>query len=143
MTTEIIKHKYLQDCFIERDSETGSCHEIKALPPGEKPRKKASYVKHKDTFIGVFASTQGPVLFINQKLFFFTDQSWVVKLNKQANGNQFTLLQNGQKLFEADYHPPKPDPLDPWSDEESVDLFVWITAKRNDQEIAQMWTLEQ
>lgn len=142
MNTEIIKHKLLQGRFLKRDSCTGSVSEIQVLPPNQLPGKKASYIKHDDRFIGVFASAQGPVLFIDEKVFLFADPSWAVELIQGSDKNQFKLLQQGQMVYNAEYQPPQPDDLDPWSDAESVDLFAWVVAKRHDKEIFQMWTLK-
>ncbi|WP_040551352.1 hypothetical protein [Rheinheimera nanhaiensis] len=140
MSTEIIKHKHLSGHFLVRDNINGSVSEVNALPPGQQPRKKASYIKHDGKFIGVYASGKGPVMFINETVLPFVNQSWTVTLAKLNGRNQFIVQQDGRELFKTDYQPPAPDDLDPWSDAESVDLFSWIAAKRNDSEIFQMWT---
>jgi len=142
MNSDVIKHKTLSGRYLKRDNHTGSVSEIQVLPPNQLPRKKASYIKHDNSFIGVFASEHGPVLFIDEKVFLFADESWAVELIKGNDKNQFKLLQQGQMIYDAIYQPPQPDDLDPWSDAESVDLFAWIAAKRHDKEIFQMWTLK-
>lgn len=140
MSTEIIKHKYLSDCFLLRDSNNGAVSEVKVLPPGQLPRIKASYTKHAGKFIGVYASEKGPVMFIDTATLPFANTSWVVTLAKLNGRNQFSVQQDGKEIFKADYQPATPDDFDACSDTESVDLFSWIAAKRHDSEIFQMWT---
>lgn len=105
-----------------------------------KPRSKAFYVGFPGGFAGVYASPDGPTLFVNADKHLFHDPSWDVSVRKMGKNNQvsFTGLAQGPLTFE--YPVVELDPLDPWSEEAFDDFFIWLAAKRNDQEFIQMWT---
>ncbi|WP_157209753.1 hypothetical protein [Marinimicrobium agarilyticum] len=82
----------------------------------------------------------GPWLLVNQKEYHFTDSEWKVEVEILKGENVFRLWVRRELVIEETYSPAPVDDLDPWSDEESEDLFVWLTRKRNDEEFIELWT---
>ena len=107
-----------------------------------KPRNKAFYVRFPDGFIGVYSSVHGPVLFVNSSKYLFIDSSWSVSVQKKGALNEvkFAGLDQGSRSFQFEYAAVELDPLDPWSEEQFDDFFIWMTKKRCDREFIGMWT---
>lgn len=108
---------------------------------GEKrPRNKAFYVGFSGGFIGVYSSVEGPVLFVNRGKYLFTDWSWDVSIKKMAGVNEAEFTGLGQCALIIEYLPVELDSLDPWSEEQFDDFYIWLVNKRHDREFIGMWT---
>ncbi len=105
-----------------------------------KPRNKAFYVKFPGGFVGVYSSVEGPVLFVNEGKSLFTDPSWAVSVHRQAGVNEVSFIGLAQGTLVFEYPVVELDPLDPWSEEQFDDFFIWLTKKRHDREFIDMWT---
>lgn len=104
------------------------------------PRSKAFYVGFCDGFIGVYSSVEGPVLFINDCKYLFADPSWNIRVQKNLGVNEVSFVGLDQSSLVFEYSAVELDPLDPWSEEQFDDFFIWLTNKRHDQEFIEMWT---
>jgi hypothetical protein len=133
-----IRHKNNKDCVLLCDENYNPIDEEAAGTT--RPRNKAFYVRFPDGFIGVYSSDQGPVLFVNANKFLFTDPSWSVSVRKKGTQNEvkFVDLFPVPQAFECPAV--ELDPLDPWSEEQFDDFFIWLTKKRDDREFIDMWT---
>lgn len=105
-----------------------------------KPRNKAFYIKCSVGYIGVYSSPQGPVLFLNDQKFLFTDAAWTVSVQKNGATNRASFTGLGQAPLAFDYPATELDPSDPWSEEQFDDFFIWLETKRSDRELVAMWT---
>ena len=139
MTETYIRHISLKGKYLRFNEVTGPIEEVSNI--AEKHRTKACYTNFSSGYIGVFASKDGPYLFINNEFLEFSDPSWEVKIEKLEDKHVFYLYQHGALLIKESYIPPPIDPLDMWANEESEDLYIWLVAKRNSKEIAAIWTL--
>lgn len=69
-----------------------------------KPRNNAFYVKFPGGFIGVYSSTDGPVLFVNDGQYFFTDPTWSVSAQRRADVKEVSLIgSQGILIFEYSF----------------------------------------
>ncbi|WP_141676586.1 hypothetical protein [Pseudomonas bananamidigenes] len=104
------------------------------------PRNKAFYVRFPGGFMGVYSSPEGPVFFVNDHKMLFSDPAWRVSVHKKMDVNEvfFAGLTKGDLAFE--YSVVELDPLDPWSEEEFDDFYIWLTKKRNNREFIDIWT---
>lgn len=133
-----IRNKISKEKYLRYSYEFGPIEEVGVGSVLLNPRVKSCYVKFSKGFLGVVGSISGPFFFINEHIFYFSDLNWTVKVE---NKNVFYLFENGVEVFKEKYSSPPLDELDPWSDDESVDFFIWLEAKRNNEEFVEMWTL--
>lgn len=111
------------------------------MPIGQlRPRDKAFYVGVPDGYIGVYSSKNGPVLFINNDQYLFVDPIWKVSVKEGLVNNEvwFSNLMAHDLHFE--YKKVELDPLDPWSEKQFDDFFIWLSSKRDNREFIDMWT---
>src|SRR4051812_29889730 len=97
--------------FVRNKTDSGVClmctEDI--IPLAEVPleqqtlRKKAFYVKVPEGFIGVHSSPNGPVLFINEKKFPFSDLRWSVSVMEGERTNVAKLTGLDGETFEIEY----------------------------------------
>jgi len=104
------------------------------------PRSKAFYIRFAGGVVGVYSSSQGPVAFVNSEKRLFTDPGWSVSVQRMGATNEVSFTGLGDEISTFEYPTVKLDPLDPWSEEDFDDFFIWLTRKRNDQEFIRMWT---
>jgi hypothetical protein len=133
-----IRHKNLKDRMLVCDTQYRLLHEVSSVP--HKLRDKAFYTHCSVGYVGVYSSPQGPILFINDRQFPFTDAAWNITVQRKKAVNQvtFTGINEGPLTFD---HPlVEPDPLDPWSEVAFDDFFNWLATKRTDLELIGMWT---
>lgn len=106
------------------------------------PRSKAFYVKFPGGYIGAYASMGGPMLFLNNEKYNFKDSSWGVSVRKGGKVNEACFYGFSQGDFSFEYPVVELDPLDPWSEEQFDDFYIWLAMKKNDPEFIDMWTEE-
>lgn len=138
MTTIFIRNKNDKSLLLSCDEGYEPMSENVA--GANKPRAKAFYVKVPGGFAGVYSSSQGPVAFVNGEKRLFTDPAWSVSVQKMGVTNKVSLTGLSREPMTFEYPTVKLDPLDPWSEEEFDDFFIWLVRKRSDQEFIQMWT---
>lgn len=142
MSVIFLRNRNDENKMLKYSLDFGPIDEIKKSKSSEKPRNKACYVKHQDKYLGVIGTPSGPIFFINNSFYPFLDTTWSVRVDKKENYNIFTFIKNGIEKIRIEYTPPKIDELDPWSDEESEDFYIWVSAKRKDKEFIVMWTVK-
>ncbi|HMR99130.1 MAG TPA: hypothetical protein PKE62_07725 [Anaerolineales bacterium] len=109
------------------------------LPPDVKT-EKGFYVEVDTVFIGVFASKDGPVFFHNNEEYSLTDKRFKADVQKRSDEYTFTLRQNNEARVIIKYPPVKYKDYDNWSDEITLDFFLWLTdSLSNDQEAFQKY----
>ncbi|HZV64532.1 MAG TPA: hypothetical protein VFG03_06455 [Telluria sp.] len=101
---------------------------------------EAAYVTFPDGYIGVYSSKDGPVLFVNNKKYLFTDQSWKISVREGSVNNKVRLSALNQSDIEFEYSKPVLDVLDPWSEKQFDDFYIWLSQKRDNREFIGMWT---
>jgi hypothetical protein len=138
MATIFIRNKNDKNLLLACDE---GCSPLSEGVAGmNKPRAKAFYVKFPGGFAGVYSSPQGPVAFVNGEKRLFIDPAWSVWVQKVEGVNKVSLAGLSREPMTFEYPAVELDPLDPWSEEEFDDFFIWLMRKRSDQEFIQMWT---
>lgn len=136
----LIKRKSDRNLLVDVDFDSGQVKEIKRSDSKERPVPKAFFEKYSKGYLYVLASERGPVLKVNGKSYYFIDPDWHAEVEKSGQIGVFRLWQGQNLELEERYSRPNVDELDPWSDEESEDFFVWVSEKKNDAELIEMWT---
>lgn len=111
-----------------------STGKVKELLRDDIPNIKLSrgyYININDVLIGIFATKYGPVLFRNNKQFLLKQYNYKMELESSFNSKIFKLIINDEKKFVVKYPKQKYVNFDVWTDEESVDLFLWLYKNQN------------
>lgn len=140
MMRTYIKHKHDSDRVLHYDYTLGPIREELRAGKKNEPRYRASYETYNGGFIGVMSSEKGPVFFINNKTYLFTDPSWKPLLQKHNDYNEFIIIQNDKEILKIQYTPPIIDDWDPWIDEDTEDLYYWLSTHKSNQELIREWT---
>ncbi|WP_024462243.1 hypothetical protein [Marinimicrobium sp. LS-A18] len=138
----LIKNKTDRNRLLNVDLDSGRTQEISRSETTLPPRKKGFFEKWSKGYMCVLSGESGPFLKIGQKDYSFKSPEWRVEVEKAGTVNIFRLWDGGSLVIEELYKPPSLDDLDPWSDEESEDFFLWLSRKKNDEEFIEMWTDE-
>jgi hypothetical protein len=138
MSAIYVRHKNVPGRVLVCDSDYRPLSE--EISAQYKPRNKAFYTACAAGFIGVYSSSRGPVLFINERKFLFADAAWSVSVQKGGATNRVTFTGLEQEPLTFDVPVTELDPLDPWSEEQFDDFFLWLETKRSDRELIAMWT---
>ncbi len=141
MNLIFLTNKSDRNQLLRYSHESGPIDECPRISCQYKPTPRGVYAKFDGMFVGAIGSKLGPFLFIGTQEYYFSDKSWSVKTFKEENRNVFSLINKGVVSLSIEYKPLDLDELDPWSDDESEDFFIWLEAKRNDEEFIEMWTL--
>ena len=113
------------------------------LPPDVKT-EKGFYVEVDSVFTGVFASKDGPVLFYGNEEYFLADKRFATEVKKTTEEYIFTLKHNDRTRVIIKYPPVKYKDYDNWSDETTLDFFLWLTdSLTNDQEAFRKYFTQQ
>ncbi|WP_196598135.1 hypothetical protein, partial [Pectinatus frisingensis] len=103
--------------------------------------KRGYYVKNKDNLVGLFSSKIGPIIFINSKQYLLElGKSKMDICEKNGNVMVFRLVINDVEIFNIEYEKVKFVNFDPWSDEEMVDFYRWLTNGQNEQKFYDFFT---
>ena len=92
------------------------------------------YVNINDVLIGIFATKNGPVLFRNNEQFLLKQYNYKMELERNLNLRTFKLISNDKEKIVVKYSKQKYVNFDVWSDEESVDLFLWLYKNQNNDD---------
>jgi len=117
----------------------------------EKDRSEISDIKetwrgfYKDTdkgLVGVFATDQGPVFFVNDSTYLLTEGDWDFIIEEMGDKNAFTFYYNGQEQFKIEYIKTKDLGIHPYADEEFMDFFVWMSKKKESKSFIDFYILK-
>lgn len=100
----------------------------------------AFYLHDPQGVVGVFASPQGPVLFINDQQWRWSD-SWSISITTHLDQHHVCLSTPTQKSCWYSAITPI-EVADPWSVAAVDDFWLWLVAKRHDAEFIQIWTIK-
>lgn len=102
-------------CQVERDK----------LPANIKTN--GFYVEVNGVFVGVFASKDGPLFFYNKNEYLLSDPGYTSEVHKKTDEHIFVLKYKNEVCLSIRYLPVKYKNYDNWSDEITLDFFLWIT----------------
>ncbi|NQX67320.1 hypothetical protein HQN90_14460 [Paenibacillus alba] len=98
------------------------------------------YSRVGNTYFGVFATINGPFLFINNSIHRF-DSNVKINLIVGKNENEVTFIL-GTTQFSMQYPREKFVNYDVWSDEEIVDFFQWIKIQSTSESFQNFYSLK-
>lgn len=102
---------------------------------------KGYYVKNKNDIIGLFSSKTGPIIFRNSKQYLLKPGKCKMEISEQIDDIMiFRLVINGVEAFSVEYEKPKFVNFDPWSDEEMVDFYLWLTNGQSEENFYNFFT---
>lgn len=141
MVQHYIKNKIDDDILLVCDDKFTPLYEIQRETVAQKGIPKAFYINTPYGFMGAYASPQGPIFFINNEKYLFSDRTWEITVNKGEKQNQIIVKRkNKDDMIFSNIHTCD-DPADIWQDENLDDPFIWLSIKKHDQNLIEMWTL--
>jgi hypothetical protein len=110
---------------LEYDSATGKALEIAKDLAGATSR--GYYVNSGHDVVGVYASPDGPIFFVNRDRYPMKEPTFSVEHRHGIQEHRFTARCGGAPVLDALY-PPRTDwGYDNWTaDEEAADWFLWL-----------------
>jgi hypothetical protein len=136
-----VKHEYDRSLVLKCDRHYIPIAEEKLV--GDRPNCFASYLGFPGGFLGTYPSPAGPIFFVNNQKYLFTDPSWHISVAKYGPENEvtFTGLIDGKLVFR--YPAVELDPINPWSDEEHDDFFIWLMTHKDDPYTIRILTIDE
>ena len=102
---------------------------------------KGYYVKNKSDLIGMFSSEKGPIVFRNHEQYLLEPGKCKMELYESTmDVKVFRLVISGVEVFKVEYEKAKYVNFDPWSDEEMVDFYLWLTNGQDEQTFYDFFT---
>ncbi|HBF36151.1 MAG TPA: hypothetical protein DDW50_02395 [Firmicutes bacterium] len=91
--------------------------------------------------IGVFATDQGPVFFVNKQRYLLNGNEWDFSVKqKNTQNNTFRFVYNKVVVYEANYKRVTELGVHPYADEEFMDFYTWMTKKKISKTFIQYYT---
>lgn len=124
---------------LEYDPATGKAMEVAKDLAGATSR--GFYINSGHDVVGVYASPDGPIFFVNRDRYPMTDTAFGVEHHPGAKEHRFTARRGGAPVFDVAY-PPRTDwGHDNWSaDEESADWFLWLAGSAKQAQFYRYYT---
>jgi hypothetical protein len=138
MENVYISHKNRKDVVLKCDDNIVPLSEVES--DRHTPREKAFYVNVPNGYMGVYSSKDGPVLFLNNEKYRFSDKSWQVSVHEDVACNEVHFSNLSGKDISFKYEKVILDELDPWSQKEVDDFFIWLSLKRDRRGFIELWT---
>jgi hypothetical protein len=102
------------------------------------------FAKYTDNdVVGVFASTNGPVFFINEKMYPLSENEWDFFVEPENDTiNIFSFIYNGEKVYETRYKRVTCLDVHAFADEEFMDFFIWMSLKKKSPMFLTYYTVQ-
>lgn len=107
-------------------------HAVKRKDEVKVNKTEGAYINKANNLIGVYASKTGPVLIINDDQYVLKNGNWEFDAKRiTSEENVFTPTKDGVSVFELIYPTIEFVDYDPWSSEDDVDFFLWLSKSAN------------
>jgi hypothetical protein len=81
-----------------------------------------------DDVVGIFATNNGPVFFINGNMYHLKDNEWDFFVERGNDAiNIFSFMYNGGKVYETRYKKVTCLDVHAFADEAFMDFFIWMS----------------
>lgn len=128
MTNIFIRNHDLYAVVLEYQPTSGPIRQLERNKlPDDLKTEKGFYIEVSGISTGVFASKDGPIFFYGNKEYFLADKRFTTEVQKTEEEYTFILKYNGEARVTIKYPPVKYKDYDNWSDEETLDFFLWLT----------------
>lgn len=131
----------LHKSICEYDPNTGRYQEHLRASLPDLNLTRGYYVNVQDVLVGVYASPTGPVLFRNSVQYPMISGQCSCKVMEGKRMNVFIFAEQGETRFMVEYPRVLFIDFDPWSSEEMLELFHWITNRHHEQRFYDFYTL--
>lgn len=112
--------------LLEYQPGTGPVRQVERSSVHQEIKTNGFYVEIGGVFIGVFASKDGPVFFHGEREYFLADIKYTAEVQKSPGEYTFLLKHDNRICVKVKYPPVKYKDYDNWSDEVSLDFFLWL-----------------
>jgi len=112
--------------ILEYQPGIGPVRQIERASLHPETDEKGFYVEMGGVFIGEFASERGPVFFYGKREYFLADIRYTAEVQKKTEEYIFLLKYDNEICVKVKYPPVKYKDYDNWSDEISLDFFLWL-----------------
>jgi hypothetical protein len=141
MSIKLFRNRDVFNSVLEYDTSAGPLKEGSASNvQEERIAKLGNYIKLNGMYYGVYATPNGPCFFYQNDEFLINDPGSVFQHTKGDVQHNFRFIYKGQVVIDLNYDHWDDLNIDPWSDEEFIDFFIWLTKVSSNQEIINMWT---
>ena len=141
MSTKLLRNRDVFNCILEYDTSAGPLKEVSASSvPEEKIAKLGNYIKLNGKYYGVYATPDGPCFFYQADKFLLNDPSSVFRHTRGEGQHHFRFTYNDKVIIDLEYDHWDDLDIDPWSEEDFIDFFIWLTKSSSNQEFISMWT---
>ncbi|MEY8200177.1 MAG: hypothetical protein RPS99_00005 [Gammaproteobacteria bacterium] len=106
----------------------------------ESIQRPGSYVKVNDKFFGAYGSKNGPVIFLEKQEFLLTDEKLKFEHLRGEKQHHFIATYDSEVVCDITYDHWEGIDFDCWSEEESIDFFLWLTQAQTNRDFIIMWT---
>ena len=141
MNTKLFRNRDIFNCILEYDTSTGPVKEVSAssVPEGE-ISELGNYIKLSGEYYGIYATKNGPCFFYQADRFLLNDLGTVFQHSRGEDKHHFRFIHDGQVIIDLKYDHWDDLDIDPWSEEDFVDFFIWLTKSSSSQEFLSLWT---
>lgn len=141
MSTKFLRNRDVFNCILEYDTSVGPLKEVSASTVSEGDVVKlGNYIKLNGKYYGVYATSGGPCFFYQEAKFLLNDPGCAIQHTKGEDQHNFRLAYNEKLIIDLDYDHWDDLDIDPWSEEDFIDFFIWLTKSSSNQEFISMWT---
>ncbi|MFP8965675.1 hypothetical protein ACKC9G_03730 [Pokkaliibacter sp. CJK22405] len=141
MSTKLLRNRDIYNYLLEYDNNLGPLREISAAnTPDSNIEKKGTYIKLGADFFGIIASKNGPLFFANQQQFPINSTELTFTHSRGEEQHTFTCHYQGKQIINLTYDRWDDIDIDPWSDEDFIDFFIWLTKSSKNHDFINQWT---
>lgn len=132
------QHKYVCEYSVG----TGACRELprEEMEAQDSQVSRGFYVRNGEHLIGVFASTEGPVFFINEKTYLLRERDWNMEVTQEQDEKRFRFLWKSEEVLSLNYKDPYGVGTHFGADEEFVDFYTWIAQRKQSDRFVPYFT---
>lgn len=141
MSTKLFRNRDVFNCILEYDTLAGPLKETSiSSVPEEKIAKLGNYIKLDGKYYGIYATSNGPCFFYQDDKFLLNSLGVVFQHTRGESQHYFRFIYNGKVVIDLKYDHWDDLDIDPWSEEDFIDFFIWLTKSSSNQEFINMWT---
>ncbi len=139
---KFIRNRDSFNTVLQYDDVLGPIKELPASDVGvSQILELANYIKLNDKYFGLIASSEGPCLFVQKDKFPLNNIDIKVFHRRGEESHHFKMERKGVIVIDEIYPRWQDLDIDPWSDEDFIDFFIFITNAARNPEFIQMWTI--
>jgi hypothetical protein len=141
MSIKFVRNRDVFNYILEYDTLAGPLKEVSASSvQEEKIAKLGNYIKFDGKYYGIYATENGPCFFYQGNKFLLNDPGVVFQHTRGGDQHHFRFTYIDKVIINLKYDHWDDLDIDPWSEEDFIDFFIWLTKSSSNQEFIKMWT---